>query len=304
MDLLTEITPEILFVHDVQCIDIRTVVKYLKKHQECIVYVDNHSDFSNSARNWFSKNILHKVLWRRMAQMINPYVKRFYGVLPARVDFLVDMYKLPKDKCSLLVMGADDELVEAALNEDKIADTRAEMGIGSNDFLIVTGGKIDLAKTQTLYLMEAIKRIGGEIELIVFGSVANELKERFEDLCRAENIHYLGWVSAEKSYQVFAAANLVAFPGRHSVYWEQAAALGKPMILKYWDGTTHIDEGGNVKYLYKDSTDEIEDVIRLILSGDTYKLMCKVANNNRSRFLYSEIARLSIDENDSYGDDK
>ena len=296
MDLLNRIKPEILFIHDVQCIDIRTVVKYLKKHRDCIVYVDNHSDFSNSARNWISKNILHKILWRYMATIINPYVKKFYGVLPARVDFLVDMYKLPKEKCSLLIMGADDEFVEKALVQEEIRKIRSEQGIDEKKFLIVTGGKIDLAKTQTLYLMEAVKRIGVDIELIVFGSVADELKEKFDELCKSDNIHYLGWISAEKSYRIFAMADLVVFPGRHSVYWEQAAALGKIMILKYWNGITHIDAGGNVKYLYKDSADEIEEVIREILSGDNYRKMEEIAVKNSKRFLYSEIAKNSISE--------
>ena len=44
--------------------------------------------------------------------MINPYVNKFYGVLPARVDFLINEYKLPKNKVELLVMGADDDCIE------------------------------------------------------------------------------------------------------------------------------------------------------------------------------------------------
>ena len=296
MGLLERIKPDILFIHDVQCIDIRTVVKYLKKHKGCTVYVDNHSDFSNSARNWVSKNILHKVLWKHMAKIINPYVRKFYGVLPARVDFLVDMYGLPKGKCSLLVMGADDEFVERALNADRIAQTRAAHGISGDDFLIVTGGKIDLAKTQTLLLMKAARKLRKNVKLIVFGSVADELKTRFEKLCSSENIRYIGWISAEESYDIFAAADLVAFPGRHSVYWEQAAALGKPMILKYWDGTTHVDAGGNVEYLYKDRTDEIEEAIKRVLNKDHFSNMKKIAEKNSKKFLYSEIAKISIEE--------
>lgn len=296
MDLLNRIAPEILFIHDVQCLDILTVVKYLKRHKVCVVYVDNHSDFSNSARNWLSKNILHKILWRHMAKIINPYVKKFYGVLPARVDFLVNMYKLPREKCSLLLMGADDEYVEESLTEEEIGRTRTKMGVSEGDFLVVTGGKIDFAKTQTLLLMEAIQRIQGNVKLIVFGAVANDLKERFDYLCESDNIHYIGWISSEESYRVFAAADLVVFPGRHSVYWEQAAALGKPLVLKYWEGTTHIDNGGNVAYLYKDRSDEIEETIRKILSGDNYVKMAEIAEKIRRRFLYSEIAKRSIDE--------
>lgn len=231
-----------------------------------------------------------------MAQLINPYVKRFYGVLPARVDFLINMYKLPKEKCSLLLMGADDEYVEKALNENKINKTRNRLGVAKDTFLIVTGGKIDSAKIQTLLLMEAVRRLNGNVHLAVFGSVATELKKQFDELCEAERIKYVGWITAEESYNYFAAADLVIFPGRHSVYWEQAAALGKPMVLKYWEGTTHIDAGGNVAYLYKDSSDEIEKVIRTILSDDNYKKMAEIAGKTKRRFLYSEIAKLSIAE--------
>lgn len=294
--LLEKINPEILFIHDVQCMDIITVVKYLKKHRDCIVYVDNHSDFSNSARNWISKNILHKILWRHMAKAINPYVKKFYGVLPARVDFLVDVYKLPKEKCSLLIMGADDEFVKKALCDSEIKKTKEKFGISEKKFIIVTGGKIDLAKTQTLLLMEAVKNIGNQVELVVFGSIAQELQEKFDALCKADNIHYAGWLSAEDSYKVFAAGDLVVFPGRHSVYWEQVAALGKPVVLKYWAGTEHIDAGGNVQYLFNDSAVEIEEVIRKIISNDNYEKMKRIAIKNSSRFLYSEIAKNSIDE--------
>lgn len=296
MDLLNRIHPEILFIHDVQCMDIRTVVRYLKQHRDCIVYVDNHSDFSNSAQNWISRIILHKLLWRHMAKIINPYVKRFYGVLPARVDFLVDMYKLPKEKCSLLIMGADDAYVEKALADDNIKKVREHYNISDNDFLIVTGGKIDAAKTQTLLLMEAVGNIGKNTKLIVFGSVADELKDEFNRLCAADNINYIGWISAEESYNIFAAADLVVFPGRHSVYWEQVAALGKPMIVKYWDGTTHVDAGGNVAFLHHDSTDEIENTIRTVMTEDQYRMMSEIAAKSRKRFLYSEIARISIEE--------
>lgn len=36
--------------------------------------------------------------------------------------------------------------------------------------------------------------------------------------------------------------------------------MGIPMICKYWDGTTRVDLGGNVKFLYQDSTEEIKKV--------------------------------------------
>lgn len=294
--LLEEINPDILFIHDVQCLDIMVVKTYLKQHPECVVYADNHSDFSNSARNWFSKNVLHKVLWKRMAQLINPYVKKFYGVLPARVDFLTDVYGLPKEKCELLVMGSDDELVERAADEETRKKIRDKYNIAEDDFLIMTGGKIDLFKTQTLLLMEAIHKIENDkLKLIVFGSVAPELKEQIETLANGKRVQYIGWVNANDSYPLFAAADLVVFPGRHSVFWEQVVGQGIPMVVKHWDGTTHVDCGGNVEFLYEDSVEEIKKKIEEILEEKKYSMMKVLAEKASVNFMYSQIAKKSIE---------
>lgn len=296
-EALISANPDIIFIHGCQFIGIGQVIKYLKKHPETKVFVDNHADFSNSAKNWFSKNVLHKVLWRICAQRIKPYTEKFYGVLPARVDFLVNVYRLPKEKCELLVMGADDEKVEKAFSCGAREKIRNLYGIKDDDFLVMTGGKIDLFKTQTLLLMEAVKKLSpSKVKLIVFGSVVPELQDKINKLCDEEFIQYIGWVDASKSCEYFSAADLVVFPGRHSVFWEEVAGMGIPLVCKEWQGTTHVDMGGNVEFLHNDSIEEIHDVIKHIaLDENKYASMKKVAEvQGKKTFLYSQIAKQSI----------
>ncbi len=295
---LEEAAPDVLFIHGCQFLDIYTIARYCKKHPQVTVYVDNHADFSNSATNWVSKNILHKLLWRRCAKKIEPYTTKFYGVLPARVEFLKTMYKLPAEKCELLVMGADDELVEAAAKSEVRSRIRAKYGIAEGDFLVMTGGKIDAFKTQTLLLMEAVKNIDDpRAKLIVFGSVTPELKEKVEALADGRKVQYIGWVQAKDSYEYFAAADLVVFPGRHSVFWEQVAAQGIPMLVKYWDGTTHVDLGGNVAFLKQDTAEEIRAAIeRLLTEPQRYAEMKRIAvEEGMKTFSYRDIAKRSIE---------
>lgn len=290
--------PDIIFIHGCQFLDIYQVVKYIKNNPHVKVYVDNHADFSNSARNFFSKNILHKIIWRHCAQIIEPYTTKFYGVLPARVDFLKDIYKVPEEKVDLLVMGADDGKVEEAKNIDLIQQIREKHGIKPGDFLIVTGGKIDNAKRQTLLLMKAVKRIKKEnVKLIVFGSIIEELKEQVMELVDNDKIQYIGWINAEDSYKYFASSNLVVFPGRHSVFWEQVAGLGIPMVVKYWSGTTHVDLGGNCLFLYKDTIDEIYKVlINIIEDKNLYKKMRDIAEKEGMKhFSYRMISSSAIE---------
>lgn len=292
---IESIKPNIIFIHNLQFWDLKVIANYKKEHKDTIIFADNHSDFSNSARNWISKNILYKLYWRHCAKIIEPYVEKFYGVLPARVDFLKDIYRIPKEKCELLVMGADDEEVEKNNDYDLQAKIRKEFGIEENEFVIVTGGKIDAWKTQTLLLMKAVIELD-RIKLLIFGSVDTSIYSQFSNLCVNNKIIYAGWATSDQSYQYFSIADLVVFPGRHSVYWEQAAGQGKPMLCKYWEGTTHVDLGGNVEFLYKDSVEEIKDRINELLQNpNKFKKMKEIAEQRGIEvFSYKKIAERSI----------
>ena len=296
-EAIEKAAPDIIFIHGCQFLDIYIVIEYLKKHADVKVYVDNHADFSNSATNFLSKNILHKLLWKKCANSILPFTEKFYGVLPARVDFLVDLYKLPKDKCELLVMGADDERVKSAEAPQVKEIIRKKYNINENDFLIVTGGKIDLFKKQTLLLMDAVNKIDCEnVKLIVFGSVVEELKEEVNKRC-SDKVQYIGWVQSDESYKYFASADLAVFPGRHSVFWEQVAGQGIPMLVKRWAGTTHIDLDGNVLFLYDDSEYEIlQNLQKIIKDKDLYDKMKESAvEKGFKTFSYLNIAKRAIE---------
>ncbi len=297
IETLCSLKPDIIFSHGCQYRDSKKIVDYVKKHSNVKLFVDNHADYSNSATNFISKNILHKIVWRYYAQKMIPYTETFWGVLPARVDFLIDVYKIPKEKCKLLVMGADDDLVISSAIQENINTTRKKYSIKKDDFLIVTGGKIDAAKKQTVLLIKAVLSIQNpKIKLIIFGSISENIKNEVMQLVDNERIIYAGWISPDESYNFFAASDLVVFPGRHSVFWEQAAGQGKPIICKSWPGTHHIDVGGNVIFLHDDSVDEIFRIIKDITNNENrYSNMKKNAMFKAMKiFSYMEIAKKSI----------
>lgn len=289
--------PDILFIHGNQFLDIITLTRYVKKHTNVQVYVDNHVDYINGAHGWLSKNILHKGLWRFCAHRIEPYVTKFYGVLPARVDFLKELYHLPEEKCELLVMGGDDERIQHAAQPQMREDLRAQYGIAKDDFLIMTGGKINAYRPQTLSLLEAVGRMQREhVKLILFGSVSDELKAKVESLTDGKTIQNIGWVQAEDTYKYFAAADLVVFPGGHSVFWEQVAAQGIPMLVKDWKGMHHVDLGGNVRFLKESTVEEIQLAIEdLVEHPEKYQQMKAVAvEKGMKEFSYVRIAERAI----------
>lgn len=298
-DALEAAAPDILFVHGCQFLDVLAVVKYLRVHENVKVYIDNHADFSNSASGWLSKYVLHRQIWKYFAKKIEPYTIKFYGVLPARVDFLIDQYKLPKEKCELLVMGGDDEFIQEAKKTSIRPELKEKYDIYEDDFLVVTGGKVNQYRPEVLNLMRAITEIRNpKVKLLVFGNASEDLKSEFDTLCKAERIKYVGWLKAKDTYKFIEAADLIVFPGLHSVMWEQAVAQGKPCIFRDLKGFHHVDIGGNADFISDVSVQGLKGALLKIIDNPAhYMEMKKVAEEKGMKtFSYRDIARRSIEQ--------
>lgn len=282
--------PDYIFIHNGQFLDSLKVCRYLKKHPECKAVCDNHADETNSAKSFFPK-LLHYTVWNFCMNRLNHYVSCFYGVLPIRCGFLKKYYHLPDEKVKLLVMGVDDELIEPAQKDAE--KFRNEHHLSDKQLNIVTGGKIDHYKTETLNLMEAVKN-RKNVRLFIFGSIGDEIRDRFNQLV-ADNITYLGWLKQDESYAVLKACDIAVFPGRHSVIWEQCVGLGVPLIIRRWPGTDHVDINGNCIFLENGSVKELNETIEKISDRNTLNKMKKRAeSSDRDLFSYRSIAQRSI----------
>lgn len=294
MNVLVNEKPDILFIHDYSFMDIVKVMNYAQENN-VKVYIDCHTDYINSAQSWTSKHIFHHTIWRYIGKKIAPHVEMFYGVTPLRCSFLRDAYRIPSQKIQLLEMGIDDDVFEKKLDQNINTTLRNELDIGNEDFVILTGGKIDALKNIHLVL-EAFQKIDiPNVKLVVFGTVAPEMQDYINRLLEFPNVIFVGWLSADRILDYFIMADLIVFPGTHSVLWEQAVGTGTPTLYKFWEEMTHVDIGGNCLFLKKDSVREIETTLKYILqSPEVYEKMKEAAKGGLSKFAYSSIAKRSL----------
>ncbi len=291
--ILEQENPDIIFLHGLQFIDSMQVLRYVKKHRNVTLYVDNHADLENSAHSWISKNILHGIVWRSYAKKLNPYVKKFYGVTPARVLFLTSMYMLPKEKCELLVMGVDDETVNAIDIESERKRKRKSYGLMEDDFVLVTGGKINLNRPETIRLMKVVNGLkDSKIKLLIFGSVADSLRNSF-NVELTDKVKFVGWKSSCEIFKEFACGDLVVFPGLHSVLWEQAVGMGMPCLFRKIKGFEHINLGGNCEFLDEMTDESIAS--KILICKNNIKTMRENAQIKKACFSYKEIAKRSVE---------
>lgn len=293
MQALEAEKPDLVFSHNISFSDVSVLVRYLKKHPQTKLYADNHADYINSARSFLSKYILHGIIWKYYAQMLEPYLLTCFGVTPMRCRFLKDMYNLPENKIKFLPMGVDDEAIPANREEVRAA-VRKELRIPKNDKVIFTGGKIDKLKN-THVLLEAFSRMNDpHTHLVICGVLAPEMKYLCKQIEECPNIVFLGWCNSKRVMEMMVASDIACFPGTHSTLWEQSVGVGLPAIFKLWDEMTHVDVNGNCTFVHGEDADELLKKMRHMLTEENLKNYIQCAKAASEIFLYSKIARMAI----------
>jgi 1,2-diacylglycerol 3-alpha-glucosyltransferase len=294
---ISEFKPDVIFLHDCQFLSIWEITAYVEKNN-CRVYVDSHTDFINSAKNILSKYLLHKIIYKWCAKKIEPYVTTFFGTLPIRNTFLSEVYGIDSSKIKLLEFGFDNLELPLDLFSEIRENKRNEIVLSNNDTLILAGGKFDGRKNY-LELIKAFKLLNNvSCYLVLFGKPNKSLVNEFYSEIKHSNIKYLGWLSPIEISKYIIASDLMVFPGTHSVIWEQAVGAGIPCIFKKWDGIEHINLGGNCILLNNGNEAEILTALKKVTKNKTVLIEMKKAalSKQRYRFLYSEIAKKSIQE--------
>ena len=295
-NLLLELRPDFVFFHGLLSTTIFDVIKYKRKNNsDCVIVQDSHLDYFNHSGAVTFKQKIIRAYYRRINRKSIKHVSRVYGVTPWRKTFAEDYFKVPSEKTDVLIMGADDDKIKLSQKQEIRKSIRDKFGIAEDEFLIVTGGKIDADKKIDV-LVDACADMP-RVRLLVFGNVCDSFKAAFEEkLKNNDKAIYIGWISADSVYDYFLAADLVCFPGSHSVMWEQACAAKVPCLFKYWDGMLHVNNGGNSEFVDEISPVSLKKKIEELLFTDKYFKMKDVAESSRTDiYLYSNIAKKSLE---------
>lgn len=226
--------PDLIFSHDIH-FNLSDAVWHKRRHPECRIIMDCHSDYSNSAKNWLSLNILHKVIRKGFLHWNKRHIDRFFPVVPVSAIFLDEVYGIPHDRMELLPLGADTDLARKTMEEHAGASVRRTLGIPEDAIVVFTGGKLAPLK-KTHVLLEACGELDDpNIHVLLVGDVGQgdlKYKQLLLDLAASNpRVHFVGWVSGSDVYRYMDAADLAVFPASQSVLWQQALSMGLPLIV-------------------------------------------------------------------------
>lgn len=299
--LLSEFRPDLIFVHDVQFWDFLVIRRYALRHRTRI-HADCHADYVNSARGFMSRYVLHGLFYRAILCRVDPVVRRYFPTLPARADFLHEVYGLDRAKMELLPFGIDDLQTEGFDRAAVRREARAEWGIPGNALLFVTGGKLDLRKNihSLIDRFSRAKRAGelGDARLLVFGQADPQVQAELDGIDVHEHVVMLGWTPANQIYRTFWAADFALFPGTHSVLWEEAIGHGLGALVHRWPGMDHLDLDGNIRIIEDATSETLDTQLRELTAddgADVRRLGAIARDKGPHVFSFSEIARRAIE---------
>lgn len=297
-DALETENPDIIFVHGGQFVALKDVLKYCKRHQDVKLYIDQHGDYYNMHINTWKRKLLQRRIYGHWMRKAIPFTQKFWGVTPWRCRYLQEVYGIPEDKIGLLVMGGDDRYIHFDQMPQLRSDVRKRLDLAENDFVVITGGKIDSKKNIHL-LMEAIIKLNrDDLKLIVFGQPNDEMKPIIQKLSEDKHIRNIGWLDSAQVYDYFLASDLAVFPGTHSVLWEQACACGMPGVFKDWTDMHHVDVQGSAVFMQEITAETLSKEISDLCNSDQYRQMKNAAQDFAvDVFSYRNIAKRAIEIN-------
>lgn len=269
---LSRLAPDCIMMHNIQSFTTYDICKYVKDHPQVRLVADSHTDSNNSGRNFFSKYILHRLIYKKIARFAARYIDEFYYVTTDCGRFLNTEYRLNETVVSMTYLPLGGIIPDGETYQLYRQKRRNELKISDDTLLLLHSGKMSPEK-KTKSLIDAlfdshIKNIA----LVLIGDIQDqELKDMVNDLSGKDDltVRYLGWKTGQVLQEFLCAADLYVQPGSYSVTLQNALCNKCPVLIYPHSIYERIIKSG--AGIAVESKDDISREIR-ILANDRNKL--------------------------------
>lgn len=229
-DMIEAFMPDVILFHGTSSLEIKTLCRYKKNHNNVKIYIDSHADYYTSGTNLLSKGILHGLLYRFYLQNALPYIEKVFYISIGCGDFLREVYKLPEEKIEFYSLGGNlpsSQELDQAKN-----DVIKELNLRADNILFLQAGKFDENK-KLVEMLETFKKIKNDkLIFILIGSLSVDIKEKVEALIAEDSrVRYLGWRDGNELNRYLNACDIYVQPGKVSAIAQNAICRNSVVIL-------------------------------------------------------------------------
>lgn len=258
--------PDIIMIHCPQTAVVLDVCKYVTCHDGVKLICDSHAEYLNSAKNLFSKLVLHKGIYKFYMKKAYKYSKKLYCISPEVMTFNKEIYNLPDKKMKLLPLGG--LILDDSVYTEFRRRRREELGISESYFSIniVHSGKL-VSEKRTIDLLEAFHRVKSKmLHLTIIGSAEGRVLKAIEENANLDNrISWLGWKSGEELTQYLCSGDVYILPGDVSATVQNAMCCRCGIIVYPYDIYRVMEQD---EICYVKTVDELEQSLRKLIDNE------------------------------------
>lgn len=260
LDKLNEFKPDVIYFHGISAYELLTVKKYKILNPNVKFIVDVHSDKNNSATNWMSKYILHKIFYKSIYKSVEPYIDKVFCCSLETKDFAEDIYDADKSKTEFYPLGG--ECISDQEYERRRSEVRKSLNINDGQIILLQTGKMN-KKKKLIESLQVFSRVqSNKFVYLIAGNLEPDIKEFAEHLINKDpRVRFLGWASNDQLKDYLCASDLYIQPGSQSATMQQSLCLRNPVLLD--NVKSHTVFVKNNGWLIN-STDEIYTILKLV----------------------------------------
>jgi len=284
--------PDLIFINCSQIFNIKNLKEIKFALPNVKIVLDFSTKYLNSARNWLSKNILHKIIYKTWIQKALPFVDRVFYISEESKDFAHEMYGIPESMMEHNNLPGETIPAEIKMEYKKEVFGNLNLDIGNT--LILYSGKIYTDKKVDNLVRAFHRNANPKLRLLIIGAYTEDSQRKIIEplIASDKRISFMNFVSGDKLTKYVCAADLYIQPGSISQTCQTAVCCGTPLAFN--DIPTH-REIYNGNGFFVESEDDILNVLNQVSENkdmleDMGKLSYIMANSELDyRIIYAKI---------------
>lgn len=230
LKILRSFKPDSILFHGTCGWEIRTAARYVRETPGVKFYVDSHEDWNNSARNFISRELLHRAFYGPVLRSALGQIDKILCVNMESMDFVHELYGVPREMLEFYPLGGHP--IEDGDYLRRRATARSALGVAETDIVILQSGKQTRRKklADSLRALAAIK--DARLRLFICGSIGEDVRTEIQPLIEADSrVAFLGWKSREELTDLLCAADVYLQPGTQSATMQHGLCCRCAVIL-------------------------------------------------------------------------
>ena len=229
--VLEDFRPDAAVFHGPQSLSLLAFRDFQRRHAETRCYVDCHSDPYSTGRTLLSRALLHRLFYRWIVRSAFPELGPLLCISLDVQRFVKRHYGLGEEDCEFYPLGGFPH------SDEKFGTLRAKgrawLGVDPSCILMVQTGKMDRHKRLEQTLRAFRDCALPNAVLAIAGSMPEDVRKACGPLIQADpRVRFLGWLDAERLFELLCACDVYVQPGAQSATMQLALCSRCPVVLR------------------------------------------------------------------------